>query len=285
MSSKNFRRAAKRGRKKRVVGRRLVENGSNYKPIPQINRFPVTTLCPDRILVKLNYTVKFDVTNTGTAIQKFHGNSPYDPDPAVGGFSAAGFQPWMQFYQYYKVVKSSIDVTAVPDLSASSVLDRVFEIITLPETNGSLSLSADNAISAKYSKRTQVVDEGRNLGRVVNKMETEKIYGLHNLEHWNFFGTVSTDPAAVWYWYLYVRPFSTALKGFFTVRITYWTEFMRRNASIAQSVPEYIVNSGQIVGERFGDQREIKHYADPLPTNFIVERDSSLPSVRLWEVS
>jgi hypothetical protein len=69
---------------------------------------------PDSMVVDLPYTEIADFVPAAVFGQfRYRGNSPFDPDPLLGGDSALTYAQWVNFYRYYRVVSVMIEMTFV----------------------------------------------------------------------------------------------------------------------------------------------------------------------------
>ncbi len=262
----------KNARKKRLrlANKYRASNGNvrndNFVSYAASNEFELPILCPDNMRVKLVFAYTAAVAGTGSQAYNFSGNSIYDPDPLVGGTSVSGFLQWMAFYTYYYVFKSEFEVRAVPDMTGTTN-NKVFEVITVPDTLSSSAYTTNSVIAAKYMRRGMVVDEGNNLAIVRNKMTTAKMWGFQPGFSWQTLGTSTANPAAQWYWHVLFRPMSVGgnLTALVNYKITYHVELRRRVDTIdlalenddrfKQDVDGVVVSDGVVTDTIVGSER------------------------------
>jgi hypothetical protein len=69
---------------------------------------------PDSMTLDLAFTDFSDFVPAAVFGQfRYRGNSPFDPDPLLGGDSALFYAQWAQFYRVYRVVSVMIEMTFV----------------------------------------------------------------------------------------------------------------------------------------------------------------------------
>lgn len=76
----------------------------------------IKSIAPGRMVVTLPYadTVTLDTTGAGIpALWQFRANSCYDPDASFTGHQPRGFDEYMAFYVFGRVIKSEITATAI----------------------------------------------------------------------------------------------------------------------------------------------------------------------------
>lgn len=166
----------------------------------------------------------------------FRANSVFDPNPAVGGLAATGFNQWAGLYQQYLVYGSKINVQIIPRRSTDT---NLFYIVpTLDTAPLWVNATSYRVEDQPYAKRQLI--EGyqmvTNNHRMKHYMTTKKIFGhKDSLEILEYGALTTTNPTAQWYWGLYSTTFgfNELLTGTqqdvdASIIITYYVKFCNR---------------------------------------------------------
>lgn len=113
MNNNNNKKNPNRRRRRRNRNRRprRVNAESSYRlSVPTANQMNM----PDSMVVDLPFTDTSDfVPSAVFGNFRYRGNSPFDPDPLIGGDSALFFATYASLYRYYRVVSVKLEVTFV----------------------------------------------------------------------------------------------------------------------------------------------------------------------------
>jgi len=161
-------------------------------------------------------------------------NDPYDPDPAILSGSISGFKELMQFYNNYRVVSNTVDVTIANQESFPLIWGLVFSqtnILSLIST----SAAALNVLENGYSTGARTISGKGGLDRdtQVCKIPLKDLVGNAQLYSGDtqYTGTVTSSPAiSLWCFLIVVSGSGAALtNGFvFNSKYTYNTKFFNR---------------------------------------------------------
>ncbi len=130
----------------------------------------------------------------------FRGNSLFDPDYTGTGHQPRYFDQYSAMYSKYKVLSSSINVSASNYSTSSSVIMTVTphsEVLTLT--------SYPAAAEQPLTKRTQQIPISTRQGArnsVRASASTQTILGLNNaqLQSEDYSALTGANPISVWYW-------------------------------------------------------------------------------------
>jgi len=161
-------------------------------------------------------------------------NDPYDPDPAILSGSISGFKELMQFYNNYRVVSNTVDVTIANQESFPIIWGLVFS-----QTNilGSIATAAQalNVLENGYTTGARTISSKGGLDRdtQVCKIPLKDLVGNAQLYSGdvNYTGTVSSSPAtSLWCFLVVVSGTGAVLaNGYvFNSKYTYNTKFFNR---------------------------------------------------------
>lgn len=194
--NKNNNRNKKRGTRARGFNKR---NGNS-----NMNRINLrSTIVPDRtqVILKVSSLVTFPFTST-SFYATYKGNDLVNPGNSTWVNQPAGFIDWMSYYQYFRVIRSSIKMQVVND--GDDVRNRGLWICIYPTLESDSSLVAGgyvNAMTQSYA-RGKFVGSPTGQDKVVcsNGIGTTKFIGYNVNNDTDFLGTVDTPPARQWYW-------------------------------------------------------------------------------------
>jgi len=165
------------------------------------------------------------------ALQVFRGNSIFDPDLTGVGHQPLGHDQWANFYEYYRVLGSSI----VVDFATQDTADSVLCVIVPSEESTVLdSGNGDTYGESNYAK-TKLLNfrGGYDAVTLGSYISTEKALGVHRVDSgFDEAAAFGANPSAgaAWFWHVYVGTRSGAGPPScdVSVKITYIVECMKR---------------------------------------------------------
>ncbi len=151
---------------------------------------------PDQFCTTLMYNDNYTIVGgtSPTGVQRFRGNSCFDPDHTGVGGQPMGFDELTNFYGYYRVRKS----TVVMSLVSSSIACR----ITLTPTVSLVPNSVANAMECPYTRIVDVSSSVANFS-CETSMSTYKLLGVPKVAFRNdpeLSAVVTANPVNTWYW-------------------------------------------------------------------------------------
>lgn len=197
----------------------------------------LSQLMPDRLRCPLAWNDGYNLTVGVAGAPKQYAwrlNSPYDPDQSVGisQKSAYGFGNIMAFYSNYRCFASSIKIVAINQSSSAGeeVLLALYPAHQLITT--STDPNAKSAANKPYAKHVLLgLSQGMGKATIKHFCSVKKILGISSIEYENnFVGSISTDPADVFYWNMCFDSHggNGSPTVSFDVQITYYCEFYSR---------------------------------------------------------
>lgn len=222
---RTYYRRKKRFAKKRRYGKKYPVSGTSKKGVVSLTiRRP--SIIPDRLFVRLKYTRIGYNFNAGTVSNHivFRGNSPYDPEQALGGHSCMGYDQWATLYSNYRVHKSMIAIRIAQ-------IDNPCRMTITPSTLISLPASIVVASEMPYTKMSTWSTSLALKPVVKNSMYTKKVFGLKSIAYEDGFSSeVNNVPTDQWYWVVNISSANgvSNLSSFFDVLIIYNVEFFNR---------------------------------------------------------
>lgn len=225
-----FRRLARgQARCFRTVRKRAFRQKRRGRASTLIIRQP--TVMPDRLKIKFRFTEIISMVSTGGALNyyQWRGNSLFDPDLTGAGAQPYGFDQWSSFYQYYRVLGSSITVTPIAPPAAaagfgSSIVYGIYPHNTITNTPA----SGIQSLERPYRKWT-MLSGAKGYSSVKNYMTTAKIFGETKqsvMSEDNYQAANTTNPTNQWQWTVFMFTGDTASNSAtipFYVTITYYT--------------------------------------------------------------
>lgn len=188
---------------------------------------------PDRTMVKMVYAQFYSLSpgSGNFAVQIMRGNSIHDPDLTGVGHQPYGHDQWANFYEYYRVVSSKIEVNAVSNDTSEPCL----MVLCPSEDNVAIdSGNPDTYAETPYAKVKYLgIKGGTDTCQMFHYMPTQKALGVHTiLSGFDEAAPFGSNPStqAGWFWHVYVATRS----GLGTpnveiqVRVTYYTELLKR---------------------------------------------------------
>jgi len=179
--------------KQRKVRRRGVMNKVNLR----------STIVPDRtqVMLKVSSLVTFTfLSNSFYATYK--GNDMVNPGNSTWVNQPAGFIDWMQFYRYFRVIRSKISFQVVND--GDNARNRGIWVCIYPTINADSSILSGgyiNAMTQSYAKGRFIGSPtGQDKMTVRNQISTSKFFGYNVYNDTDFLGTVDTPPTSQWFW-------------------------------------------------------------------------------------
>lgn len=191
---------------------------------------------PDRIVVKMDYA-QFNRVNSGSltyATQIYRGNSIHDPDLTGVGHQPLSSDQWAQFYEYYRVVASWIEVKLVNNSTTPALC------VLIPSEEGAVidSGNPDTYVEAPYSKRVYLGGtSGTNSATLSNYMTTAQVLGIRNTDSgFDEAAPFGSNPstAAGWFWHIMCAVRTGLPDVEIHTRVIYTVELLKRK-QLAQS--------------------------------------------------
>ncbi len=188
--------------KKRKINRkrRLPINGRarNFQTVNLFNK-----IVPDRTQVKLEVStfVTFNFLSA-SFYATYKGNDLVNPGNGTWVNQPAGFIDWMNFYQYFRVTSSRIQLQMVND--GDNARNRGIWIAVYPSRQADVSVLTAGYINAKAQPyavgKFLGSPTGKDVVTISNAMSTTKFWGYSAQNDVDFLGLVDTSPVNQWYW-------------------------------------------------------------------------------------
>jgi len=162
-----------------------------------------STIVPDRtqVMLKVSSLVTFQFVSS-SFYATYKGNDLVDPGNGTWVNQPAGFIDWMQFYKYFRVLRSTISFQMVND--GDNARNRGIWVCIYPTFSSDSSLLSGGYINAKaqsYAKGKFVGSPtGDDKATVSNSMTTSKYFGYNVYNDTEFLGLIDTPPGKQWYW-------------------------------------------------------------------------------------
>jgi len=178
-----------------------------------------------RVTLHYSYAYKDTTANPGLYDWVMKGNGMYDPDVAIGGYSATGLDNYANLYTRYKVLGSTCKLThwtndtlnmniacIIPTKSVTSIADA--------GSKSYLGLSRASASSCSTPGAPACV--------VVNSAKTADMLGIRDLDDEGLTADTAADPTHLWYWHVVTVPtLASAASVYKLVEIAYDVVFMQ----------------------------------------------------------
>jgi hypothetical protein len=195
----------------------------------------LSKIVPDRTQVKLDVSsfVTFQFLSA-SFYATYKGNDLVNPGNGTWVNQPAGFIDWMNFYQYFRVIGSRIQLQMVND--GDNARNRGVWIAVYPTRVSDASTLSGGYINGK----AQPYAVGKFLGAptgfdvvtINNAMSTSKFWGYSAYNDVDFMGVVDTAPVNQWYWAIAITGLSDGGTEFAiltgTVTISYICQFIER---------------------------------------------------------
>lgn len=199
-----------------------------YKKVSR-NVVKNSEIMPDEFITTLNYTFTgvMSAAGAGTITNaQYRGNGLFDPEVALGGGQALGFDELAAFYNRYQVISSTCDVEYLPDPASA---DHVFLAITPIDEVGAVT-GISQAIELPYSKHRYIAHNTQVSGKLRSTMTTKKKFGYKRLDtsQQNTCAPVTGDPTEEWYWNVALLSHGAAVAGRGIIKTTYKVRFFDR---------------------------------------------------------
>lgn len=213
-----------------MAARKKTKAMTTRRPYASVGRS--LTICPDRMFVKLPYTVTVLTSSAAVPFINYvyRGNSVYDPEVALFGRSAMGHNVWRQFYGKYRVYGSNcrLRMTSFSNTSTGIVSFGIF-----PSTTDTAVASAEAANQQPYGRDALIGGQfSTNPMMLYNNITTEKIYGITGIKYQDEYASVvGNNPDNQWYWHVFIEALdgTTAPTNIrFELEITYDVEYYTR---------------------------------------------------------
>lgn len=200
---------------------------------PRASTAMVGDTVPDRTMVKMAYAQFYSLSpgSGNYSLQVMRGNSIHDPDLTGVGHQPYGHDQWAQFYEYYRVVASKIEVMATCTDTAEPVL-----LIVTPSEDSTVidGGNPDTYAETPYSKSKYLaVRGGQDSCTMVSYMPTQKVLGVHTIiSGYDEAAAFGSNPStgAAWFWHV----MAVTRSGLGTpaletqIKVTYYVELLKR---------------------------------------------------------
>lgn len=187
----------------------------------QISNGPLFDPTPASIKVRCRYCKQGQLTATSsgnTVYFTMRANSPFDPDEAIGGRKALGFDIYDSLYAKYRVLKSTIELTPINNQNEG------IAFIQKNNLTAPLSTSLERTLEKKYTTWVQPSQLRNGGARSLTSTWSMKENPEMNTED---FSSVNSNPEDQVYWIVgYGSHSADALH--YIVNITYDVEFSER---------------------------------------------------------
>lgn len=186
-------------------------------------------IIPDRYFVKLRYQCHNNISSIVIADYQYRGNSPFDPEVAIGGRQPAGFDQIMTLYNNFRCHGSKITVEFINGQTGQTPAVAIVPVnaAAIPAYT-----NIDQIQQDPYARSSIMTIAGGSRDKVMLKayMTTKKFFGYKSIsQETDFIGDVSNNPTIQWYWFVAGVNYSgTATNIEIRVTITYFTEFFNR---------------------------------------------------------
>lgn len=195
----------------------------------------------DRLFVKLKYNdnLTFTSTSGGLSLQKYRGNSLFDPDQTGTGHQPYLFDQWATMYTNYLVHGAKIVIRSVP-IEAASVSQYSGTLVVVPTFDSTSYTSVNQMIEQPYSRYTMAGANTKNSNsKIIRYISTRKLLGApkHHTEGSQLFRAgIGSNPTSPWFYQLAYQStdLSTTTSIDVSIDIFYYVEFYAR-ARPAQS--------------------------------------------------
>jgi len=167
---------------------------------PDIMRNPSKDIIPYRFATNVDYVYTY---LNATAIPGFYdwvlkGNGLYDPDIAIGGNSAYGLNEMSAIYDSYKVLGSTIKVTAI-NLDVSNPA----HLAVIPtQFSASFAAAQQDGILHHPKARAITVDRYDGARVLKNACSTAIAMDVKDVDDIGFQAVLTADPVHLWYWHV-----------------------------------------------------------------------------------
>lgn len=213
------------GRSRRRSYRRTYRR--RYRSRRGYRRFRRTSGQPTKIFAKLNF--QFDGFPAAGAVDIItcRGNSIYDPDAALGGAVATGFNKYMAFYKEFVVFGSKMEFQCI------NTSNSVLQLYVQPNTDSSGPATPGAFWGQKYVKGYVLspVSNSNNQKTVKQYMSTKTMFGVTKKEVMNddlYAGNQTNNPTNQFFWHILIyNPAAAAVTKAYRIKLTYYCMFRK----------------------------------------------------------
>lgn len=225
---------------KRKIGKSKYGKGKKFKKykrmsVPNDSK-PVIcyapTVCPDIMRVRLCYNERITSAGGGTVPIVdfvFRGNSPFDPQFALGGGQPMGFDQWAAFYRKYRVIASKLVVKY-----SNNAAIEAFGYVSAANT--SAAYTDRSAMNERvYTKTVNIgTDTVQGVGEIEYYMPTNVIRGgPSDLVRYNpnLSALTTANCNEQWYWHVGAYGVGASVNNYDVncdVSVYYYVEFFDR---------------------------------------------------------
>jgi len=158
----------------------------------------VRDIMPPRIVTRLKYIVLGILqNNTGvTASRQMNANGIYDVDPAIASTSVPGFAEFSGFYNRYRVFKVKSTCIFINNEGFPLVANLGFEAIPFASNGKTIAYYEMHNQKTTLIPRTQTA---AGLRLTMTKRDIDIVGDAVVLGSLNYTGTLSSNPASLWY--------------------------------------------------------------------------------------
>lgn len=195
---------------------------------------PVSTIMPQRLTRTLRYVDGSYVRNNpgnNYLVYSFRINDLYDPDPLILSGSISGFKEIMQFYNYYRVLHTTINVHITNNESFSLMYGGIFSQSNLTSSISSRD-DAINALESTFSSKAKILSAkgGFDRGSLTMRVKPSILLGdsKQYLAELGYTGQGLASPGiALWFNMIVASPTGAALSNGYTntTTLTFKSEF------------------------------------------------------------
>lgn len=231
------------GKRKRYGSRRA---RTSYRSSRSYRKKVSTTFVGPRGPVKDKTVLKLRYCDTYSSLPGvlqaaqyiYRGNSCYDPDYTGTGAQPYGWDQWLDVYQKYRVIGSTIEVKAMSYASnstASAATEGCAQFYVVPNlaTSDLTTSVATNTFDLKnlpYARQAIVTPDKP--GYIKMYMPTGKLFGYNKYQiksQQEFEASTVANPSKEFYWHIYTCGIDEqAANLYVNVTVTYYVEMFQR---------------------------------------------------------
>ncbi len=190
----------RRSRKKRLYGRRRYRRRGNVMLRASIRTTGTPSrIVPDRLRTKMVYTTSLQLSQAAGILQThvYRGNSTYDPDHTGVGGQPMGRDQLVTLYGQYKVYASKIIVNF-----ANATTGQQFVNCAVTPAKGSGPLVSMEEMQEGNYGRSGYITEQQDKKTISNFMSTKKIYGVRQINDFEYASGSANNPVSEWFWHV-----------------------------------------------------------------------------------
>lgn len=214
--------------------RRPFKRGTKFRKHQKgSNRVRSAFIAP-QMYTKLKYMERVVLSSTVGAPtgRLYRGNSPYDPDFAVGGIAALGFNQYANLYEKYRCYGSKVTVRTVLDQSSAN---DSYELGLIPISNGFTSNPAPEIIKMNPRGKFTLTSGsgGATKGYLKHYSNISSVLGKTKSsirDDDQASSAINTNPEMLFYWQVGMQPadHTSTMTVIAYVEIVYYVKFEYR---------------------------------------------------------